>query len=540
MSKPLVCTHAQSACSGVRLRITSASLALRHRLHAPPPSPSSPLKKKPTNNPPAHRSPLTAHRSPTTPPQHCNTTPPLPHSQAQAELASLREDLAPAWFQQPLALEATAERYVRPALRQTFVDLMRQPISAYLERHAFKSDLLKAMYATTDAFSGLSGGLDTPGTGANFLLHNMVGNARLCDGGIGLGGLDWAGGAWRVLVVKLFPLSARPEGSREADAEPHVWPLQGEPASDRVLTPAQPPPPFHSPPPPLTTTTHYHHHSLSPPPKITPLSPQCRLPGSDGTWMVIKGGMGAVTQALKTAALQAGARIHTSAPVAAVERSGGSGGAADGVLLEDGSRHTAKAVVVNADPFRMQALVGQAALPAEFNTKLEGLRRPGNTMKVSCLVAVAGAGDSFLSLWWRDGGGFGRAPGLNHSCPPSITQPPPGTPSSIAPTNGPPQYIHTLTPRSTLHSRACPDSRACRKKSDSTAPPHTSCPRATTFCNRSGRHVSVSGGLAGGPLGNAWGTVCGWGGGGREREKGGGCWGQGVCAHARACPVRAL
>ena len=42
-----------------------------------------------------------------------------------AELAPLREDLAPAWLQAPLSLEETAERYVRPELRHTFVDLVR-------------------------------------------------------------------------------------------------------------------------------------------------------------------------------------------------------------------------------------------------------------------------------------------------------------------------------------------------------------------------------------------------------------------------------
>lgn len=31
------------------------------------------------------------------------------------------------------------------------------------------------MYAVTDGFSGLNGGWDTPGTGLNFLAHNMVG-----------------------------------------------------------------------------------------------------------------------------------------------------------------------------------------------------------------------------------------------------------------------------------------------------------------------------------------------------------------------------
>lgn len=47
-------------------------------------------------------------------------------------------------------------------------------VAHYLERFNFKSDLLKAMYAVTDGFSGLNGAWDSPGTGMNFLVHNMV------------------------------------------------------------------------------------------------------------------------------------------------------------------------------------------------------------------------------------------------------------------------------------------------------------------------------------------------------------------------------
>jgi hypothetical protein len=39
----------------------------------------------------------------------------------------------------------------------------------------FKRTGLQVMYAVTDGFSGLNGGWDTPGTGLNFLAHNMVG-----------------------------------------------------------------------------------------------------------------------------------------------------------------------------------------------------------------------------------------------------------------------------------------------------------------------------------------------------------------------------
>ena len=43
----------------------------------------------------------------------------------QEEIAALREDLAPSLLREPLSMEATAERYVRPQLRQAFKDMCR-------------------------------------------------------------------------------------------------------------------------------------------------------------------------------------------------------------------------------------------------------------------------------------------------------------------------------------------------------------------------------------------------------------------------------
>jgi phytoene dehydrogenase-like protein len=91
----------------------------------------------------------------------------------EQEIAQIRADIAPSWMQEPHTIEETAERFVRPALRSVFVDLCRKPIRDYLARFDFKSDLLRAMYAVTDAFSGLNGTFGTPGTGMNFLVHNM-------------------------------------------------------------------------------------------------------------------------------------------------------------------------------------------------------------------------------------------------------------------------------------------------------------------------------------------------------------------------------
>src|SRR5438132_4220604 len=158
------------------------------------------------------------------------------------EIGRIRDDVAPTWLEEPLSIEDTAAKYVRPALRQVFVDLCRKPVGQYLDRFGFKSDLLKAMYAVTDGFSGLNGDWDTPGTGMNFLIHNM-----------------------------------------------------------------------------------------------------CRLPGSDGTWMIVKGGMGTVTQRFASAARESGARIETGRGARAIAQG-------NRVHLRDGTEIRAKAVVVNADP----------------------------------------------------------------------------------------------------------------------------------------------------------------------------------------------
>lgn len=103
-----------------------------------------------------------------------------------AELAALREDLAPAWLAPPLSLEETADRHVRPALRETFVDLVRGSAMDYLQRFGFASETVLAMYAVTDGMPGLTGSPWSPGSGHNLLVHNM------CR-------LPGAGGTWMVV-----------------------------------------------------------------------------------------------------------------------------------------------------------------------------------------------------------------------------------------------------------------------------------------------------------------------------------------------------
>ncbi|MDQ6651004.1 MAG: NAD(P)/FAD-dependent oxidoreductase [Actinomycetota bacterium] len=200
----------------------------------------------------------------------------------QAELGTLRDDLAPAWLAEPLPVEQTAERYLRPSLRSTFVDLVRGSAVDYLSRFGFASEALVAMYAVTDGMPGLAGSPYSPGSGHNLLVHNM-----------------------------------------------------------------------------------------------------CRLPGADGTWMVVRGGLGTVTARIAAAAAAAGASLH---PGHAVAR----------VLLDDGhvsgvetsrGRVASPVVLAATDPYRLPGLVG-GALPAELLGRITGwAQRPGMTLKVNLALS---------------------------------------------------------------------------------------------------------------------------------------------------------
>jgi phytoene dehydrogenase-like protein len=204
------------------------------------------------------------------------------HDALQRELSMLREDLAGCWLQPARSLEETAERHVRRELRETFVALCRGSVGEYLQRFGFRSELLMAMYAVTDGFSGVSGGWDTPGTGHNFLVHNM-----------------------------------------------------------------------------------------------------CRLPGAGGTWMVVQGGMGTVTERLAGLAREAGVEIALDAPVQSLRVEQGQ---VRGAMTRDGREFRARCVLVGADPFAMLKMTPEGALDADYVQRIEAMRRPGTTFKLNlCL-----------------------------------------------------------------------------------------------------------------------------------------------------------
>jgi phytoene dehydrogenase-like protein len=105
------------------------------------------------------------------------------------ELDAFVADLAPAWTAAPMALEEIAERFVRPALRESFVALCRGSFAEYAARFGIQSGLLKAALAA-DALGGSFASWDTPGSGAPLLVRHAAsglsgGGDALAAGGLG-------------------------------------------------------------------------------------------------------------------------------------------------------------------------------------------------------------------------------------------------------------------------------------------------------------------------------------------------------------------
>jgi phytoene dehydrogenase-like protein len=104
-------------------------------------------------------------------------------------------------------------------------------------------------------------------------------------------------------------------------------------------------------------------------------------PHPSGSGSFAAGGMGAVTQAMASAAREAGAEIRTGIEVTEVQVKDG---AATGVVLANGDAIGARAVISNADPHRtFLKLVDPAHLTPDFVLKLQHYRMPGTVAKVN-------------------------------------------------------------------------------------------------------------------------------------------------------------
>jgi phytoene dehydrogenase-like protein len=102
--------------------------------------------------------------------------------------------------------------------------------------------------------------------------------------------------------------------------------------------------------------------------------------GARGVWGVVRGGMGAISQALATAARGLGVEIRTDTGVREIVVADGR---ARGVILENGEEVPARVVASNADPRRtFLGLTPQDALPADFRRTIERYRVLGASLKV--------------------------------------------------------------------------------------------------------------------------------------------------------------
>jgi phytoene dehydrogenase-like protein len=103
--------------------------------------------------------------------------------------------------------------------------------------------------------------------------------------------------------------------------------------------------------------------------------------GGRGAWGFVRGGMGALSESIASAARAAGAEIRTDAEVVAVETDGRG---ARGVALADGSQILGRVVVSGIHPrTTFLDLVGRENLPEELVRDVERYRTRGGSAKVN-------------------------------------------------------------------------------------------------------------------------------------------------------------
>jgi phytoene dehydrogenase-like protein len=120
-----------------------------------------------------------------------------------------------------------------------------------------------------------------------------------------------------------------------------------------------------------------------------------------GSAFFAAGGMGALTQAMASAAQAAGTEIRTAAEIIEIRVKDG---VATGVLLATGEEISAKAVISNADPKRtLLKLTDPTHLSPDFVQKLQHYRGNGTVAKVN--LALSGL-PTFTALKNGDGNAF--------------------------------------------------------------------------------------------------------------------------------------
>jgi phytoene dehydrogenase-like protein len=107
--------------------------------------------------------------------------------------------------------------------------------------------------------------------------------------------------------------------------------------------------------------------------------------GHRGLWGFVRGGMGAVSEAIAGAARSKGAEIRTGAPVAKILVRDGR---ARGVVLENGDEIEGTIVASNLDPVvTFRRLLEERELPPEFVTAMRRFRTEGTSCKINLALS---------------------------------------------------------------------------------------------------------------------------------------------------------
>ena len=107
--------------------------------------------------------------------------------------------------------------------------------------------------------------------------------------------------------------------------------------------------------------------------------------GIRGAWGFVRGGMGALSEAIASAALAAGAEIRCDAQVATIRLAGGH---ARGVVLEDGTELRSRVVASGIHPrTTFLDLVGAEHLPGDLVREIERFRTRGSSAKVNLALS---------------------------------------------------------------------------------------------------------------------------------------------------------
>jgi phytoene dehydrogenase-like protein len=108
--------------------------------------------------------------------------------------------------------------------------------------------------------------------------------------------------------------------------------------------------------------------------------------GARGVWAYVRGGMGCLSEAIASAARDAGAQIRLEAPIGSIAVQDGR---VRGVVLADGVFVAARAVVSGADPHRtLLGLVGAGQLPEPFAREIAALDFRSPVLKINAALGA--------------------------------------------------------------------------------------------------------------------------------------------------------